>query len=329
MLAATSIGGHGELLPANLYEAPVLDERDGSVTDPKQDRERLRVVAARFEPCRGSFGPPTDAACVNQVRLVFQVLRPMASGTIGANDGAVLAFYKVTRDDVLALARDMAAVGDGDADVLGVHPGLLREGVGSAYAKTLQEKLGRLVGAKRLTKVTFFSRTRSKEPLWPFGTFTVVDGKLVKGKIATLDVDHQTLEGAGPRKVIDPGTSAPDKPAPLLALFGPARAPSDAERSAYAAVLRIQNPTKHNPDTMACAECHAAQRMQEAAERTLGMNATDFASDAYASKVKVAPGKIDPENFHLLGYLGTNLAIGTRTAHDTDAVLEAMRALIR
>src|SRR5688572_7771530 len=73
MLAATSVGGHGELLPANLYEVPLLDQRDGSVTDPKQDRQRLRVVAARYEPCRGSFGSPTEASCVNQLRLVFQV----------------------------------------------------------------------------------------------------------------------------------------------------------------------------------------------------------------------------------------------------------------
>src|SRR5215207_2196741 len=59
MLAATSMGAHGELLPETLYDCPVLDERDFEVTDPKVDRTRLRVVAMRFEPCRNSFGPPT------------------------------------------------------------------------------------------------------------------------------------------------------------------------------------------------------------------------------------------------------------------------------
>ena len=114
----------------------------------------------------------------------------------------------------------------------------------------------------------------------------------------------------------------------MLALFGPARAATPAERDAYAAVLRIQHPGKHNPDTMACAECHAAQRMQEGAERMLGLRATDFASDAYTSKVQAAPGKISSENFHLAGYLGTNLAVGTRTVHDTQAVLDAMHVLL-
>jgi hypothetical protein len=334
MLAATSTGGHGELLPANLYAVPVLDERDVAATDPKADRARLRVVAARFEPCRGSFGSPHEASCVNQIRLVFQVLRPAGGGvtrdTIGANDGAVLAFYKLTRDEVLALAREIVALRgeDGGSDTLGVHPRLARDGLGSAYAKQLQGKLLALVGAKRLTKLTFFSRTRAKEPQWPFGTFTVVDGAAVKKPIPTLTVDHQTLEGSGPRNVIEPLTSSPDNPAALLALMGPARTATPAERDAYAAVLRIQHPGKHNPDTMACAECHAAQRMQAAAERTLGLRAADFASDAYASKVQAAPGKIHSENFHLAGYLGTNLAVATRTVHDTNAVLDAMHVLL-
>src|SRR5688572_13075178 len=64
LLAATSVGRHGELLPASLYQLPVLDERDGT-TDPQADRTRLRVVAMRFEPCRSSFAPPEDPSCVN------------------------------------------------------------------------------------------------------------------------------------------------------------------------------------------------------------------------------------------------------------------------
>ena len=331
MLAATSAGAHGELLPASLYEVPILDERDDSVTDAKADRARLRVVAARFEPCRNSFGSPHDASCVNQLRLVLQVLRPGGGGidrsTIGANDGAVLAFYKLTRDEVLALARDTAALG-GTSEMLGVHPGLAREGLGSAYAKKLQAKILALVGANRLTKITFFARTRAREPLWPFGTFEVKDGKVLKKTIPTLSVDRQTLEGAGPRKVIEPITSSPDNPAVLLGIMGATRTATAAERAAYGSVLRIQHPGKHNPDTIACAECHAAQRMQEAAERTLGLRVEDFASDAYASSVKVTPGKIDSENFHLTSYLGTNLAVGTRTAHDTNAVLATMRVLL-
>jgi hypothetical protein len=333
MLAATSIGGHGELLPAALYEVPVLDERDDTVTDAKGDRARLRVVAVRFEPCRGSFGSPHDASCVNQIRLVLQVLRPGGGGidrkTIGANDGAVLAFYKLSREELLAFARETAALGGGaTSETLGVHPVLAREGVASAYAKELQAKILAIVGAKRLTKVTFFARTRAREPLWPFGSFTVVDGKVVKNTIPTLATDRQTLEGAGPRKVIEPSTSSADNPGALLAIMGPARRATDGERTAYASVLRIQNPTQHNPDTMACAECHVAERLQQAAERTLGLRAADFAADAFVSKVQAKPGKVDPENFHLVSYLGTNLAVGTRTAHDTDAALDAINALL-
>src|SRR5687768_516530 len=54
MLAASSVGRHGELLPATAYEVPILDGRDTAAKDPAADRGRLRVVSARFEPCRGS-----------------------------------------------------------------------------------------------------------------------------------------------------------------------------------------------------------------------------------------------------------------------------------
>jgi hypothetical protein len=341
MLAATSMGTHGELLPAALYQVPILDERDSAVTDPKLDRERLRVVAARFEPCRGSFGSPTDPSCINQIRLVMQVLRPGGGGapanTIGANDGAVLVFYKVTRDELLALARDVVALRAAHATPnaepaassaeLGVHPVLAREGLGSAYATQLQAKLLALVGAKRLTKITFFARTLAREPVWPFGSFKVDDGHVVKNTIPTLTTDRQTLEGTF-RQVIAPVTSSPDNPAALLTITGAKREATAPERAAFASLLRIQNPTKHNPDTMACAECHVAQRLTRVAETTLGLSASDFAADAFTSTVQRAPDKIHGENFHAASYLGTNLAVAVRTANETSAALQAMQTLL-
>jgi hypothetical protein len=339
LIAATSVGKYGELVPASAYDVPVLDERDATATDGQHERARLRVVAARFEPCRGSFAAATDPSCVNQLRLVFQVLRPGggsvgSSGAIGANDGAVLAFYKLTRPELLALARDLATLRDQHGGIagnapLGVHPLLAKDGVGGAYAKALQAKLLEHAGAERLTRITFFRRTRAREPLWEFGAFDVEGGKATRRPIATLAGDHQTLEGAGPRMVIDPQTSSPDNPDVLLTLFGAPRAPTEAERAAYGAVLRIENPAKHTPETMACAECHAAQRMRAAAERMFGLRANEPASDTLDLTVISATTRIDNENFHATSYLGTNLAVTTRTANDTTAVLAAMNNLLR
>lgn len=335
MLAATSVGRFGELLPASLYAVPVLDERDPAATDPHAERARLRVVAARFEPCRGSFGSAQETSCVNQLRLVMQVLRPgggSSGSTMGANDGAVLAFYKLSREELLALARNVAALrakyGGGLEDgPLGVHPLLAREGLRSAYARALQAELLAHAGAERLMRITFFIRTKAREPLWSFGAFDVRDGKAVPRRIATLDAEQQTLEGAGPRKVITPPTSSKDNPAALLGVFGRHDA-NDSDRAAYAAVLRIENPTLHNPDTMACAECHAAERMHATGD-TLGLRTEQFASDGYRADVQsAAAGKIANENFHAVSYLGTNLAITTRTANDTSAVLAEMKTLL-
>ena len=331
MLAATSTGRYGELLPAALYQVPILDERDPAATDAQADRARLRVVAARFEPCRGSFGSPDEASCTNQLRLVLQVLRPGAGANdaMGANDGAVLAFYKLSRDELLGFTRDVAALrakyGVAESAALGVHPVLARDGLGGEFARALQAKLLEHAGAQRLTRITFFTRTKAREPQWKFGGFDIVDGKAVPKQIATLGDEHQTLEGAGPMKVIHPPTSSPDNPAPLLAVFG-RRDPTPADRAAFAAVLRIENPKRHNPETIACAECHAAERMHATAD-SLGLHADG--PDAFHSDITSATaGKIDAENFHAVSYLGTNLAVTTRTANDTSAVLAEMRALL-
>jgi hypothetical protein len=340
MLAATTVGAHGELLPAALYKLPVLDERDYAVKDPAVDRARLRVVAARLDPCFASFAAPTEPSCINQVRLVLQVLRPgggtaggAASNTVmGANDGAVHVFYQLSRDELLGLTRSLAALrdrhGTTDAPTLGVHPLLAREGLASAYARELQALLLTQLGAKRLTRITFFARTRAREPLWPFGIFEVIDGKPVAQKIVNLGSERQTLEGAGPRFVMQPAVTGADSPGALLSLFGAARTATAAERAAFAAVLRIQNPAKHTPDTVACAECHAAQRVQAHAQRMLGLRAEDFADDHYASTVAAPPLDTSAENFHATGYLATHLAVSTRAANETAAVLAAMRSLL-
>jgi hypothetical protein len=337
MLAATSQGKHGELLPLAMYQAPVLDERDFAVKDPKVDHGRLRVVAARLDPCFASFAPPQDLSCVNQVRLVLQAIRPgggtvQPAGPMGANDGAVHLFYKLSRQELLDLSRSLAALrdkhGGSESSLLGVHPALARAGLGSAYAKQLQELLLSQIGARRLTRVTFFARTAAREPLWPFGIFDVVDGKLEQQTIVTTDTKRQTLEGAGPRKVVEPSTQSKDNPNALLSLMGPKRAPSPAERAAFAAVLRIQHPAKHTPETIACVECHAAQRMQSAAEKTLGLTPAEFGDDYFEPTIAPPERTIDAENFHSCGYLGTNLAISTRTANETAAVVAAMNALL-
>jgi hypothetical protein len=337
MIAATSVGTHGELLPAGAYKVPVLDERDSTVKDPAAERERLRVVSARFEPCRGSFGPPADSTCVNQLRLGFQVLRPGGGGAprtkTGANDGAVLAFYKLSRAELLALARDLISLrdshgGDTKSDKLGVHPLLARHGLGSDYANALQAKLLEYAGVKRLTRITFFTRTLAREPEWIFGALDVADGGSTIRQLATLDHDHQSLEGGGPRLVIKPTTSSPDRLDALLAVSGTRKA-TEREVAAYGAVLRIENPAIHNADTTGCAECHVTERVRRTAERQLGLRATAFGADLYeVSFSSTTQGKIDGENFHAASYLGANLAVITRTVNETSAVVTAMNALL-
>lgn len=331
MLAPTSTGAHGELLPVDTYKVPQLDERDATKAP---DYERLRVVAARFEPCRGSFGSPSDATCNNQLRLVFQVLRPggggAAQGAVGANDGAVLAFYKLTRDELLDLTLDVVALREAfdespPSGPLGVHPLLDKYGLASGYTASLNATLLAYAGVKRLTRITFFTRTAAREPEWTFGALDVANGVTSIRQLATLEHDHQSLKGAGARLVITPQSPAEDRPHALLAL-GASKKPTETHQRAYAATLRIENPTTHNADTTGCAECHVAERIRRTAEKQLGLRASDaFQTDL----VSATAGKIAAENFHAAGYLGTNLAIATRTANETSVVVKAIDALLR
>jgi hypothetical protein len=315
-----------------VYKVPRLDERD---TTKAADHERLRVVAARFEPCRGAFGPPTAAECVNQLRLVFQVLRPggggAAQGAVGANDGAVLAFYKLTREELLDLAVDLVATREAYDEAppsgpLGVHPLLTKYGLGSGYAASVNATLLAYAGVKRLTRITFFTRSLAKEPEWQFGALDVANGDVSIRKLATLEHDHQSLKGAATRLVITPQSPAADRPHALLAL-GTSKKPTEAQQRAYAAVLRIENPTIHNADTTGCSECHVAERIRRAAEKQLGLRPT---ADMFQTElVSSTAGKIAAENFHAAGYLGTNLAIATRTASETSVAVAAIDALLR
>ena len=175
----------------------------------------------------------------------------------------------------------------------------------------------------------FFTRSAAREPEWQFGALDVAGGVSSIRPLATLEHDHQSLTGAGTRLVISPQSSAPDRPHALLAL-GSTKKPTETQQRAYAAVLRIENPTTHNAGTTGCAECHVAERIRRSAEKQLGLRATSFAGDVFQTDlVSASAGKIAAENVHAAGYLGTNLAIATRTVHETSVAVEAIDGLLR
>src|SRR6185503_19656134 len=69
--------------------------------------DELRVVAMRIDPCFANLGPITNpATCKNQLRLVLQPLR-FEAGTTGMVDGAVHAFYSITRDELVSLVKSI------------------------------------------------------------------------------------------------------------------------------------------------------------------------------------------------------------------------------
>src|SRR3954468_13589110 len=95
-LAPASPGLGGPLLPADVYEQafgpPGTLQLGGTPAAPAL--AGLRMVAFRLDPCFASLDATPDAACVNQLRIVFQTLRFDGTQAIAiAADDAVHAFY--------------------------------------------------------------------------------------------------------------------------------------------------------------------------------------------------------------------------------------------
>lgn len=157
-VAAGDHGKGGQVLPLALYTS--------LTNQPKSSKgnmggyaimawDDLRVVGFRIDPCFANIGPVTDASsCTNQLRLIFQPISTFAWGSnfsAQAFDGAVHAFYQLTREQLVELVHGMIAIRQKDSKTddlgpLAVNPMLKEQGVlgdaGQAMKKLLLQYAG-------------------------------------------------------------------------------------------------------------------------------------------------------------------------------------------
>ncbi len=327
MIGADATGLRGQLLPQDVYVAlPLVDV----VLSNEKSYPLLRLISARFDPCFPGLGAP----CQSQIRLVMQpVIIDPAGEHLIANDAAVHLFYALERDELEAAMRRAVDLREASgfavsAEPLGVHPALAAEGVEGAFARGFRDLLLTHCGEENLVRVTFMALEGVSDD-WRFGGFDRVDGELVPlaipGLTSTdqsfLNVDRSGVSFDG--ATVSPASTSSDDFSLLIDPPAALAAPVAERQAAFDALLRVESPTRHSPETIDCVTCHLAASTRAFAVRELAVTAAgspDRFVDASGSEPagKTAFGT---NVLRAFGAFGRNPAIAQRTVNETAAVV--------
>lgn len=288
----------------------------------------LRVLAMRIDPCFARL--PGDASqCDNQLRLILQPF-----GDHSAVDGAIHAFYRLTRAQLLTLTEAIIdARGDMANGPLAVHPKLVAEGMQGPFAQKLNTLMKQYATVDNLFRFTIFTPDAG-EISWDFRGFDLAKGVATPMAIPTISGDR-VLFTTGFSPMLDgtfsPKTSAPDD-MQLLANINTATNASATERqAALDAAFRIENPDLHTPNTIDCASCHMANPARvRNGERELGLPMTNpnaFVSNEDLTQTTPVSEARFSINLHAFSYRGAEVFISQRVINETAAAVTFLNAL--
>ena len=348
MLAASSAGPRGALLPASIYDA-VGVLAFGS----QQSVDSLRVVAMRIDPCFAEVAPsPSGAGCAAQLRLVLQPIAssPVDSGQHPAFDAGVHTFYRLSRAEVYALKDALVALrlANTNGEALGPlapHPVLVQQGLGGPYGTGLRDLILGAAGRDNLVRVATLSSDTGQA--WSFRIFDIVDATtpvVVARDIPGIPagVTTQTSLAFSASGGIPADLSAGFDPSPTDAnAFNELASTSSALALAPAArmlqldnLLRTENPRSTTPETVACASCHFAMIVKKrVAEKQFGSFADGSAAAFVADPAVVSAPDLRATftmmtefNIHAFSYNDTDPAIVQRVVNESAAILEYFAA---
>jgi hypothetical protein len=340
MLAMNAKGAHGVLLPEALYTAVGPVSGRGPTTSTgiagRAPYKDLRVVAARIDPCFAELDVPADGeGCENQLRLVVQEVRDGSTF-----DSALHLFYTITREELLDLVSAIGglrqALRPGERlGKLQPHPIMVEEGLAGSMSKGVRGAILAHAGQDNLIRVT--RMTEFNGPFWDFSGFDIVDGKTQPMQIPTLtapqDLEQTFLREFSPelQGSAEPPSGSEDD---FMVLMNPpeASALSEAEqRGKLTALVRIENPNVHSPNTVDCVTCHIATPATKlVVEPTLGLSAADIAEAFAPTGDAVSADELEPTfenndfsvNVHAFSYDGELIGINQRTVNESAAVVQ-------
>lgn len=320
-ISVTAEGAHGPLLPARAYVPIPQLVAFGEVAI-----DRLRVVAMRIDPC---FRATITSACQPMVRLVAQPTSDATEASTGFADAAIHLHYELTDAELRVFAQEVAAARHGmfQSAPLGVHPLLAAEGLTGAFANALRALVLEHLGADRLSRITFTTRTRTRSAQWEFGRVDRVGSSFVRVDLDTVlgTPDLQTLTaGVTGRYTLDPETLSTDA---LTELYD--------EPSSYAAVqvasrqalldraYAVLNPERHTAESIDCSSCHIAGHVARgASEAWPTLSPTTRFTSTLPLDAPTAP--LPRDRIRAFGYFDQEPQVNQRTINETAATLEAL-----
>ncbi len=345
-LTPASPGRGGELLPKAIYEKafgpPGTLQVGGTPAAPAL--AGLRLVSARLDPCFAErSATPDERTCKNQLRLIFQTLK-FEGGRAVASDDAVHAFYAITRDELARAVRTMIelrtrAVGERRLGALGPHP-LLASANGDLAvdaAGRVNELVRSLAGADNLVQFTQFAPS-GLDTTWNFSGFDVEKGQTMSIPTLPASEDKHVAFFAGftpdqlegdPAFVPASRAATQDNMQSLGNRLTAAAATPDGRRHAFSALLRIENPTLHTPDTIDCASCHAVEPVRKLVGRKHFPEDLAAATGGFVPDARFVPERDMAEaaqaesgiNVHMFSYKGTTPSVHRRTINETAAIV--------
>ncbi len=333
LLSASASGVGGPLVPRALYDraTPLL-----TALMPDEAYLRLRAVSARIDPCPQRI---TDQTCAPELRLVFQ---PVSGDgpTTTTEDAALHAVYTLPTDELAALLAAVRGLGAREPELrsgpgaLGVHPVMAREGLQGPYAQGLRALLLGAAGEGRLRRLTFMQLS-GRANIWIFGGFDRNgDGSFSPTRIASVAGETQRITHNvftdDLQITVTPSVLDGDDFSLLYDSNVSRAAPVQDRDAALSAALRVENPLRHDADSVDCARCHVAFVARRWTERVLRHDTSQdpdrFTAPGYdltAPEVITPPTSL--RNFRAFGWLGREPAISQRTVNETAIVLEELR----
>ena len=341
LLQPNQLGKNGILLPQNYVakEIPTLLQ----FTANEKLYPDLRVIGFRIDPCFTEGRGPVK--CKQQIRFVWQPLKIVDEKT-QTIDVALHSFYELETDSFKALIQQlkvlktMSSSTDRTAQqALSIHPIIAQEGLDGFYYQNLIKIILSYVGQKNLSRITFM-QLFANETVWFFGGLDISksDGTSKKINIPRINLTlQQFINSAPPARA---STSFLGRIFPLpdqkedninILLSDSRLLDEKSEKEIVESVRsahRIENPKLHNPGTLDCVSCHAAQPARIWAETNFSyFNYGDLSKTIYTPSPtgqnleNISPLKNLTNIVRIFGYFDDQPIVTTRAINETNEAI--------
>lgn len=255
--------------------------------DPKTDTfaslsNEYTLVSLRLDPCTNNLQVASEAECVRELRLVWQILDEDSiegESLSQRRDGNVHTLYTLTRDEFKSIAKSLqalhknASVDTTDLPLL-PHPVIAKEGLESPYLKGVLAIVNTYARSSKLNEIAVM-RIDANADSWTFMHIAVENGEkkdlAIPGSKTFSNeanfVDNVSEIGGGSSTM---GTGSESLThefvMPSLFMGGRGSRPPSQEEVAAQMIQKlnsrnmVENPTKHNPKNMDCVSCHITDK---------------------------------------------------------------------